>query len=79
MQAIHATLTCSWPVSSHCGLNAIRGRQKGILKYLEAAVQLFGLGMHLWICIMVSLRFPPGMLAKEGPQIRKSSSGARLE
>lgn len=48
---------------------------KGILKYLEAGVQLFGLGMHLWICIMVSLKFPPGMLAKEGPQIRKSSLG----
>lgn len=75
LMAFLATPTCSWRVSSHCGLNTIRRRQKGILKYLEAGVQLFGLGMHLWICIMVSLKFPPGMLAKEGPQIRKSSSG----
>lgn len=72
------TPTCSWRVSSHCGLNTIRSRLKGILKYLEAGVQLFGLGMHLWICIMDSLsNFPQECFAKEGPQIRKSSSGAR--
>lgn len=46
------------PVSPACGLNAIRSSRSGILNYSEAAVWLFGLGVHLWICIMVFLKPP---------------------
>lgn len=44
--------------------NTIGAGWGGILKYLEAGAQLFGLGMHLCICIMASREFPSGVFAK---------------